>query len=209
MAHNRCLINVYKWHERGNWLSRIDCKELQSGNRSRQNKHLADSGRNKNPLLTLSRSNGSLCSLSWFSLLSGRTEGRQWLFPVGVLMSGHQGPLCLELGQKGYFQEKVRSACSQVTHTELRKALPTQDVMTTGSFLQLQLPAPRVGPAWFHHPSHITFGDPQIILKVGREWWIPGSSPLLFLSPLTPALFLMSPLPPHHQRDHERLKKIK
>ena len=137
MAHKRRLINVYEWHERGNWLSRIDCKELQPGNRSRQNKYLADSGRNENqsewctigrsPLLSLSRSAGSFCSLSWFSLLPARTEGREWLFPVGALM---MPPLFLELGQKACFKEKVRSACRQVnTHiylpgTELLKIIP-------------------------------------------------------------------------------------
>ena len=124
MAHNRCSINVYGLNERVNWLNRIDCKELLFGSRSRQNKLLGNPGRNKNqsewcrtgknPLLRLSSSAGSLCSLFWPSLLSGRIEGRERLFPVGAPV---MLPLCLELGQKGSFPEKVSSACSQITHT--------------------------------------------------------------------------------------------
>lgn len=208
---------MYEWHERGNWLSRIDCKELQPGNRSRQNKYLADSGRNENqsewctigrsPLLSLSRSAGSFCSLSWFSLLPARTEGREWLFPVGALM---MPPLFLELGQKACFKEKVRSACRQVNTHIAPESPPNTRCHDNWRLPTTPASSPQSGTCMISSPIPHHLWESSDYSQGGKGGMKPRVKSSAFLITFdTSSLFLMSPLPLHHQRDHERLKKKK
>ena len=158
-------------------------------------------------MLSLSRSAGSFCSLSWFSLLPARTEGREWLFPVGALM---MPPLFLELGQKACFKEKVRSACRQVNTHIAPESPPNTRCHDNWRLPTTPASSPQSGTCMISSPipHHLwEYSDYSQGGKGGMKPRVKSSAFLITFD--TSSLFLMSPLPLHHQRDHERLKKKK